>query len=163
MTWENCAARSTSGCAGSSQVNLDLAKKNRSALSLNSVGGRGVSCLWIRLPVFITSSCAGTEGRHTIPYPGLSVSGAELLQPRHKPASAHRGGKKNKTGKKKQTWLIAPYPTDQWGLSLSENGSAKLCKAVLTYQESCQVITAFPTSKHAGQKINTRISASLHL
>lgn len=162
MTWENCAARSTSGSAAPSQVNLDLAKKNRSALSLNSVGGRGVSCLWIRLPVFITSSCAGTEGRHTIPYPWLSVSRAELLQPRCEPASGHwRGGGQNR--KKKQTWLIAPYPTDQWGLSLSENGSAKLCKAVLTWQESCQVITALPTSKHAAQKINTRICASLHL
>lgn len=130
MTWENYAARSTSGLG---QVNLDLAKKNRSALSLNSVGGRGVSCLWIRLPVFITSSCAGTEGRHTIPYPGLSVSrlssfsrGISLLQQ----TGGKEKKKKNKT-EKKQTWLIAPYPADQWGLSLSENGSAKLCKAVL--------------------------------
>lgn len=82
-TDENCwnslhwrwPGQATSGAAGPSQAILDLAKKNRSALSLNSVRGRGVSCLWIRLPVFITSSCAGIEGRHTIPYPGLSVSG----------------------------------------------------------------------------------------
>lgn len=62
------------GPARPSQASLDLAEQKRSALSLNSVGGRGVSCLWIRLPVFITSSCAGTEGRHTIPDAALSVS-----------------------------------------------------------------------------------------
>lgn len=126
-----------SGSAGLSQANLDLAKKNRSALSLNSVGDRGVSCLWIGLPVFITSSCAGTEGRHTIPYPGLSVSGPSRLtnsSPEHQPASALEGAME------KHTRLIAPYPTDQWGLSLSENGSANLCEAVLRYQKPCQVI-----------------------
>lgn len=127
-----------SGSVWLSQANLDLAKKKRSALSLNSVGGRGVSCLWIRLPVFITSSCAGTEGRHTIPYPGLSVSGPNRLahsKSEHQPASALEGAME------KHTRLIAPYPTDQWGLSLSENGSANLCKTVLMYQKPCQVIT----------------------
>lgn len=127
-----------SGSAGLSQANLDLAKKNRSALSLNSVGGRGVSCLWIGLLVFITSSCAGTEGRHTIPYPGLSVSRPSRLtqsSPEHQPASALEGAME------KHTRLIAPYPTDQWGLSLSENGSANLCETVLMYPKPCQVIT----------------------
>lgn len=127
-----------SGSAGLSQANLDLAKKNRSALSLNSVEGRGVSCLWIRLPVFITSSCAGTEGRHTIPYPGLSVSRPNCLtrcSTEHQSASALEGAME------KHTRLIAPYPTDQWGLSLSENGSANPCETVLMYQEPCCVIT----------------------
>lgn len=41
----------------------------------------------------------------------------------------------------KHTGLVAPYPTDQWGLSLSENGSANLRKAVLTYQRPRQAIT----------------------
>lgn len=36
----------------------------------------------------------------------------------------------------KHTGPVAPYPTDQWGLSLSENGSANLHEAVLTYQET---------------------------
>lgn len=41
----------------------------------------------------------------------------------------------------KHTRLVAPHPTDQWGLSLSENGSANLHEAVLTYQKPRQVIT----------------------
>ena len=127
-----------SGSAGLSQANLDLAKKNRSALSLNSVWGRGVSCLWIGLPVFITYSCAGSEGRHTIPYPGLSVTRLDCLahsSTEHQPASALKGAME------KHTRLIAPYPTDQLGLSLSENGSANLCETVIMYQGPCRVIT----------------------
>lgn len=49
----------------------------------------------------------------------------------------------------KHTRLIAPYPTDQWGLSLSENGSEKVCKAVLM---PCQVITML-FNKHTGKII----------
>lgn len=41
----------------------------------------------------------------------------------------------------KHTRLIAPYSTDQWGLSLSENGSANLCETVIMCQKPCQVIT----------------------
>lgn len=55
--------------------------------------------------------------------------------PEHQPASALEGAME------KHTRLIAPYPTDQWGLSLSENGSANLCEAVLMYRKPCQVIT----------------------
>lgn len=40
----------------------------------------------------------------------------------------------------KHTRLIAPYPTNQWGLSLSENGSAVLCETVLMYQEPCGTV-----------------------
>lgn len=40
----------------------------------------------------------------------------------------------------KHTRLIAPYPANQLGLSLSENGSANLCGTVLVYQEPCRVI-----------------------
>lgn len=88
--------------------------------------------------MFITSSCAGTEGRHTIPYPGLSVSGLNRLtrsKTGHQPSSALEGAME------KHTRLIVPYPTDQWGMSLSENGSANLCKTVLMYHKLCQVIT----------------------
>lgn len=56
----------------------------------------------------------------------------------------------------KHTRLIAPYPTDQWGLSLSENGSANLCEAVLMYQKPCQVITML-ISDYGGKKINTNL------
>lgn len=104
-----------SGSVGMSWANLDLAKENRSALSLSSVRGRGVSCLWIRLLVFITSSCAGTEGRHTIPYPVLSVSGLIHLShssPKHQPALALEGLME------KHTRLFAPYPNQSMGLVL---------------------------------------------
>lgn len=53
----------------------------------------------------------------------------------HQPASALEGAME------KHTRLIAPYSTDQWGLSLSENGSANLCETVIMCQKPCQVIT----------------------
>lgn len=127
-----------SGPARMSQANLVLAEKNRSALSLSSVRGRGVSCLWIWLLVFITSSCAGTEGRHTIPYPALSLSGLSHLC--HSSLSMILPEHWRESWKNTQDFL--PHiPTDQWGLSLSENGSARLCETVLMYQEPRQVST----------------------
>lgn len=73
------------------------------ALGLHSVRIRGVSRLWIRLPVFITSSCAGTEGGHIIPIRGLSVTrpgrpphtSCGRTGPQH--ASAPEGASRGKT------------------------------------------------------------------
>lgn len=48
----------------------------------------------------------------------------------------------------KHTRLISPYPTDQWGLSLSENGSASPCKTVLMYHQPCQLVTMVILNMH---------------
>lgn len=124
-----------SGSVRVSQANLGLAKKNRSALSLSSVEGKGVSCLWIRFLVFITSSCAGTEDSHTIPYPVLSVSGPSHLShssPVHQRALALEGTMEKHTG------LIARYPNRSMGLVLKWE---RKCKAV---QNSSHVSESLP-------------------
>lgn len=136
-----------------SLANLDLAKKKRSALSLNSVGGRGVSCLWIGLLVFITSSCAGTEDRHTIPYPVLSVSGLSNLShsnPEHQSASVVKGVME------KHTRLIAPYPNRSMGLVL------KWERKYRAVWNSSHVSDALPShyivkSKYVDKKVNTTL------